>query len=103
MVADILNDFGYYQPLADDADFLRSINRRFDLALEKLPKSLHTLKMSLKWLKDAVEDVEEYASTDGSELLAQNYSRKGSLFQRWMVTLPELEDGVPGDRTKMIN
>jgi hypothetical protein len=102
-VADILNDFGYYQPLADDVDLLRSINCRFELALGKAPKSLHTLKTSLKWLKDAVEDVEEYADTDGSELLAQKYSREGSFFRRWMVTLLEIEDGVPGDRTRLIN
>ncbi|KAF1915893.1 hypothetical protein BDU57DRAFT_538261 [Ampelomyces quisqualis] len=35
-VVDIINDFGYYQPLADDVEFLRSINGKFEQALAKL-------------------------------------------------------------------
>jgi hypothetical protein len=100
-VADILNDFGYYQPLADDVDFLRSIDHKFEQALAKLPKSLRTLLGSLKWLKGAVEAVKQYADTDGGELLAQKYSREGSLFRRWMGTLPEMEEGVAGNRSRL--
>jgi hypothetical protein len=87
---DILEDMKYYEPLPDDIEFRRTVLRKFELSLYKLPKSCRALQDVLQWLEDAVEAVSERSDLDGSEALAAKYSREGGLFRRWIQTLPEV-------------
>ncbi|KAF2823155.1 hypothetical protein CC86DRAFT_396597 [Ophiobolus disseminans] len=91
VAADILKDLDYYEPIPDDLDFLRTVHRKFELSLIKLPEALHTLVEGLKWLEATIWEVAERSDLDGSEALASKHSREGGLFRRWMLSLPELD------------
>lgn len=85
----VLQDLKYYQPLADDVHFLRSVDREFDHAFAKVHKPFRNAKVALRWLVESVKEVSVRADLDASEALASTYSREGSLIRRWISTLPE--------------
>jgi hypothetical protein len=95
----VLEDLRYYRPLANDVDFLRTIDRKFDQIFGRLEKPFRNAKVALRWLVEEVKDVGARAELDASEALASSYSREGSLFRRWISTLPEADRN--SGRTKL--
>jgi hypothetical protein len=102
VVAGIVEDLKYHQPLTDDIGTLCLMELKFDLCLAKIPKLYHTATNGLQWLRDAVRDVSQRANIDSSDALAQKYSREGGLFRSWMLTLPEMANGNMEERAEYI-
>jgi len=98
----IIQDMKYYQPLADDRDFLEAVHRKFELSLLKITVALTDLMKELEWLEESVAVVTDRSDTDGSEDLVAKHSREGGLFRRWIRTFPELETGMVGSRTAWV-
>jgi hypothetical protein len=95
----VLEDLRYYRPLTNDLDFLRIIDRKFDQIFGRLEKPFRNAKVALGWLVEEVKDVSARAELDASKALAASYSREGSLFRRWISTLPEADRNLR--RTKL--
>jgi hypothetical protein len=95
----VLEDLRYYRPLANDVDSLRILDRKFDQVFGRLEKPFRNAKVALRWLVEKVEYVSARAKLDASEALASSYSREGSLFRRWISTLPEADRNL--GRTKL--
>lgn len=102
-VADsILNELRFYHPLPDDCDFLRTVLRKFELSLLKMPKACRTLLEGLHWLEESIDAVMERSDLDGSEALFSAFTREGGLLRRWIQTLPELDSEVPEMKLRYI-
>lgn len=102
VAVDILKDLNNYEPITDDPDFLRIVHCKFELSLLKAPKALRTLVEGLEWIEGIVAEVADRFELDGSEALASKFSREGSLFRRWMLTLPEFHDDFVESKSKYI-
>jgi hypothetical protein len=102
LAATILDELKRHQPLTDDLGTLRLMVCQFDVCLARIPKLYHTATASMEWLRDAVNDVAARIQVDGSEALAQKYSREGGLIRRWMLTLTEVENGKVEERAEYI-
>jgi hypothetical protein len=94
VAANVLEDMKFYQPLPDDCEFLRTILRKFELSLFKMPKACRTLIDGLQWLEDAVAAVLERSDLDGGDALASPFTREGGILRGWIQTLPELDSEV---------
>jgi hypothetical protein len=102
LAATILDELDRHQPLTDDLGTLHLMIYQFDVFLARIPKLYHTATASMEWFRDTVNDVAARAHVDGSEALAQKYSREGGLIRRWMMTLTEVENGKAEERAKYI-
>ncbi|CAO2654002.1 Nn.00g107350.m01.CDS01 [Neocucurbitaria sp. VM-36] len=99
---EILNTIKLYCRGSMDVDFLKASNQKFDVSYAKLTKVGRILHEGIIWLEDAVARVAERSKQDGSDMLAIEYSREGSLFRRWMQTFPEVECGLVASKSKFI-
>ncbi|KAJ4374893.1 hypothetical protein N0V83_001971 [Neocucurbitaria cava] len=83
-------------------EFLKGINKRFNESCIRLTRPLNILNEGLVWLEDAVAQVHGRSDLGGSEMLASEFSREGSLFRRWMQTFREVELGLVGSKSAFI-
>ena len=102
VAADILEGLNYYKLMADDIILLRTLHRKFEHFLARLPKLLCNLVAGLEFLEEAVAQVSERSNLDGSAALASKYSREGGLFRRWIQTFPEVENGLVDSKSRYI-
>lgn len=99
---EVLDDLNSHQPLPDDIDFLRALQRKFEAAFDKLSKPYQVVSVALRWLQETVADVHKRAELDGAEALAAPFSREGGLFRRWISTLPEADSDYVKSKSSYI-